>query len=258
MTSDVLPSEGSESRKLLLLGCSRRKRSDPGLLPAIDRYDGPAFRVVRRFLRQHKDPALSIFVLSAEFGLIHHRRPIPDYDRQMTAVRARELQPGVVSDLQRLVRDGAGQELFVLAGKTYRSLMQESLTQEWARASAGPACIRIASGPMGRKLSDLHDWLHGGPPAVQVGTNRAPGGIARLRGVAVEAATDQILELARRAQADERAQALRYQSWYVPLGGGRVAPKWLAAQLTGLPLDRFGTTEALRLLRRLGVPVLRV
>jgi hypothetical protein len=37
---------------MLILACSRRKRPDEGLLPAIERYDGPAFRVLRRFLRE--------------------------------------------------------------------------------------------------------------------------------------------------------------------------------------------------------------
>jgi hypothetical protein len=37
---------------MLILACSRRKRPDEGLLPAIEPYDGPAFRMVRRFLRE--------------------------------------------------------------------------------------------------------------------------------------------------------------------------------------------------------------
>jgi len=32
--------------RLLILSCSQRKRPDSGLLPAIERYDGPVFRVV--------------------------------------------------------------------------------------------------------------------------------------------------------------------------------------------------------------------
>ena len=242
-----------DRRRLLVLACSGRKRPDAALLPAIERYDGPAFRLLRRFLQQKSHASLSVYILSAEFGLIHDRMPIPDYDRQMTVTRAWELQPGVINELRRLVGDDDGQELFVLAGKTYLSLMQE-----WATESPRSARIRIASGPMGRKLSELYDWLHGGPPVVEVRNNGAPDSRARLRGVSVNATANQILELARRAQADGQEQALRYQSWYVPLDGGRIAPKWLVAQLTGLAPSRFGTTEALRLLQRLGVGVLRV
>ena len=44
--------EGARPDRMLILACSRRKRPDEGLLPAIERYDGPALRVVRRFLRE--------------------------------------------------------------------------------------------------------------------------------------------------------------------------------------------------------------
>ena len=36
--------------KLLLISCSQRKREDEGLLPAIDRYDGPAYRCLRKMI----------------------------------------------------------------------------------------------------------------------------------------------------------------------------------------------------------------
>ena len=55
---------------MLILACSRRKRPDDGLLPAIERYDGPAFRVLRRYLRERPAGAPDVFILSAEHGLI--------------------------------------------------------------------------------------------------------------------------------------------------------------------------------------------
>ena len=42
--------------RLLVLACSERKRAGPGLLPAAERYDGPAFRVLRAYLRTAADP----------------------------------------------------------------------------------------------------------------------------------------------------------------------------------------------------------
>jgi hypothetical protein len=70
----------------LILACSQRKRCAANRLPALERYDGPAFKVVRRFLRQHPDEKLhlGIQILSAEFGLIpskliviYFSKPIP-------------------------------------------------------------------------------------------------------------------------------------------------------------------------------------
>ena len=56
--------------RLLILSCSKAKRADCGLLPAIDRYDGPFFRVLRRYLRQQPADPPVVHILSAEFGLI--------------------------------------------------------------------------------------------------------------------------------------------------------------------------------------------
>ena len=53
-------------KHLLVMGCSETKRT-PGLLPAIDRYDGSAYRVLRSYLREREWPTnLSIAVLSAK------------------------------------------------------------------------------------------------------------------------------------------------------------------------------------------------
>jgi hypothetical protein len=49
--------EAARTGRMLILACSRRKRPDEGLLPAIERYDGPAFRVLRRFLRKSRRSA---------------------------------------------------------------------------------------------------------------------------------------------------------------------------------------------------------
>lgn len=66
-------------RQLLILSCTKRKRQDPGLLPAVDRYDEPSFRLLRRF-REHGLELPDVFVLSARYGLIHYEKPIPDYE----------------------------------------------------------------------------------------------------------------------------------------------------------------------------------
>ena len=68
--------EGARTGRMLILACSRRKRLDEGLLPAIDRYDGPAFRVLRRFLRERPAGAPDVLILSAKHGLIAHDLPI--------------------------------------------------------------------------------------------------------------------------------------------------------------------------------------
>ncbi|NEQ77914.1 MAG: hypothetical protein F6K23_35840 [Okeania sp. SIO2C9] len=51
-----------ESRHLLIISCTRRKSLDVGLIPAIARYDGPKFRVLRRFLQQQPSNCQDIYI----------------------------------------------------------------------------------------------------------------------------------------------------------------------------------------------------
>src|SRR5215211_4455445 len=94
--------DGVRTDRMLILACSRRKRPEEDLLPAVERYDGPAFRVLRRFLRESPSKAPDILILSAEHGLIPHDLPIAAYDRKMTEARAHELRPLVLAELDRM------------------------------------------------------------------------------------------------------------------------------------------------------------
>lgn len=100
----------AEPNSLVVLACSRRKRRTSRLIPTIDRYDAPMFRVFRKHraasplakggqsgvtlrpARPHSEPRPSgsgpspprgdipAYVLSARFGLIPGEQPIPRYE----------------------------------------------------------------------------------------------------------------------------------------------------------------------------------
>ena len=114
-----MTTERSTTDRMLILACSQRKRSDEGLLPAVERYDGPAFRVLRRFLRGGSSKAPVVLILSAEHGLIPHDLPIAAYDRRMTPARARELRPLVLAELDRMIDSCSSPEILVVAGRQY-------------------------------------------------------------------------------------------------------------------------------------------
>lgn len=71
------------ARRLLILKCSARKRGVEEPIPAIERYDGPLWQVLRSFLREQPLFAtdIDIYVLSAAFGLIPASQPIVWYDQ---------------------------------------------------------------------------------------------------------------------------------------------------------------------------------
>ena len=85
------------NRRLLILSCSQRKHTSQNPLPAIERYNGPLFFVLRRFIREcsRKASELDVYILSAAYGLIPEDFLIPLYDQKMNLSRVVELHPQV-------------------------------------------------------------------------------------------------------------------------------------------------------------------
>jgi hypothetical protein len=242
-------------RRLLILSCSQRKRPDPGLLPAIERYDGPAFRVLRKFFRERplEMQSLDVYILSAEFGLFSAHQPIPNYDRRMTPERADDLRRQALTTLEGILKKAQYEKLFISVGKDYLQALAgyELLT---------PADLKttLFTGTQGRKLATLRDWLYGSPHTLPYKPVLMPEqDKVRIRGVEIALTSEQVLEVARQALAERRGDPTRYQAWYALVADRRVAPKWLVSQLTGLPLKAFVTSEALRILKQLGIEVVR-
>jgi hypothetical protein len=142
-------------KRLLVLACTSRKRPDAGLLPAIQRYDGPSFRVLRKYRRSIADEGLNVVILSAEFGLIGDHEQIPDYDRFMNTQRAIQLRRKVLNQFGRVTDEFAPTSMLISAGQTYMRAMPDLQT-----IRAQGVVVKVADGPPGKKLSKLHDWLY--------------------------------------------------------------------------------------------------
>lgn len=243
----------SESR-LLVLACSHRKRFDDEPMPAIDRYDGPAFRLLRRFLVQNSVPPPVVRILSAEHGLIPADYPLSYYDRRMIQERAKTLQPQVIAGLKTTLSKKTYTNLLIWLGQDYLEAIYgyEAIIPDTLR-------VQIATGGIGRKLSILYDWLYGDSSNLRNGKGAySPRSAVYFRGVEVNLTAEQILDIARRAIATKDRRATHCQSWYVQVDDQRVAPKWLVSQITGLSVSSFVTNEARRVLTQLGVEVKRV
>ncbi len=140
---------------LLILGCSATKRHDADLMPALQRYDGPMYRVLRKALRERPGLAdrLKICVLSAEHGLISANTPIADYDRRMTRELATNMRPKVVEQANEIF-GGIRWPGFIACGKTYSIALP---AQIWY------ADMRSSFGGIGCQLAQLKTWLGGLP-----------------------------------------------------------------------------------------------
>jgi hypothetical protein len=140
------------ARRLLLLSCSQRKLNTPGKLAALQRYDGPAFKVVRRYLREIGDAQLTVCVLSAKYGVIGQHERIANYNLKMDRPRALELRDSSLAAVVSLLRQQRYQELFVCMSRTYLAALRgiEDLHPDVSFAAPG----------QGRKLAHLKAWLY--------------------------------------------------------------------------------------------------
>jgi hypothetical protein len=242
----------SSNLRLLILSCSSKKRSTPDLLPALERYDGPAYRVMNKFLRTYPSglQSLDVYILSAEFGLISSDKPIPNYNRRMTPQRAKELQQPTLNKLKHILIGKQYKELFISLGKDYLRVLAgfESLIPVDVN-------VTVSTRAIGYKLGELRNWLYG--EASRSSNNQAKvvqQGKAYLRGVEITYTSEQVIEIAHTALAKEQSLP-KCQMWYVQVGNQQVPPKWLVNQLTGLSVSAFHTDEAKRVLQQLGIKV---
>lgn len=241
-------------KRLLILSCSQRKHPDPGLLPAIERYDGPQFQIVRKYLRAYpaERQSLAVYILSAKFGLILANQPIPNYNQRMTPKYAQELQPQVLPKLESLL--SGCDELFINLGQSYWQVLVG-----YEKIIPPHLTPVIAQGSQGRRQVELHDWLYRGlPESSSTDTPTAFAGKARIRGVEINHTPAQILALACERLRQDGKDAANYQAWYVQVDDRQVSPKWLVSQLIGLPVGDFHSGEARRVLQQLGVEVKKV
>ena len=157
----------NSKRRLLILSCSQRKHETQELLPAIERYNGPLFFVVRRFLRECPCQArqLDVYILSASYGLIPGDFPIKWYDRRMDLPRAVELQSQVNSALSDILQNNYTSICFVL-GQTYLKAFESA--HDFIPVHTERI---IAHGWIGKKLTQLKQWLWGEQPLIHLERN---------------------------------------------------------------------------------------
>ena len=245
--------------RCLLVNCSKAKRQDVRPLPALERYDGMHFRILRRFLKNYPNAAqdLEIFILSAEFGLITATRLLPLYDRRMTPQRASVLRPQVCVELQSHLQRGNYAELFVSLTTNYRAALP---TLEEVVPSG--ILILQARGAQGIKAAQFKRWLYGPQtdhlkPPIKRG-HHSPRHGGTIHGCFLSLTPARILDQARTALHKGEGDPSNFRGWYALVDGQRVGTKWLVSLISGLPVSAFTAGEARRVLARLNIEIYRV
>jgi hypothetical protein len=141
--------------RLLIVGCSERKNAFSAEVPAIDLYDGPFFRTLRKARAEGVlDRRTEVFVLSAKYGLISSRAKIETYDQRMTAITAIEQRPRNERLLRLVAAERGYNEVMLALGSDYVSALGD------VGNVFGPhAVVHWANGRIGEKLSEVKRWL---------------------------------------------------------------------------------------------------
>lgn len=150
-------------RRLLIVGCSATKDPAPGFMPALDRYRGAYYQMIRQVPAGELP---EIVILSAQFGFIPSDGLIRDYNRRLTKARVAELLKGdrAAELLLILSRDPDEDpvvidEVCIAAGWLYRQLVDQVLG-ELERAKVIEIRRRVyTSGGIGTQRSQLKAWL---------------------------------------------------------------------------------------------------
>ena len=255
----LLPLEDQEkgTKRLLILSCSERKVETREDLPAIERYDGPLWRVLRSFLLRTSSTDLDIYVLSAEFGLIPADRLVPLYERKMTKERAKELHESTICQFKEIMKSRYTQLCLSLSQLYFNALLG------WEQIVPLTIDITITDGTLTTKQSQLKSWLAEQQweptrylPHQQI-TAKASHQVVVLNSVTIHLSKEEILEKARQALAAGVEGSDRYKDWYILLDDRPIAPKWLVSLISGVCVNKFDASRARNVLLSLGIDIIR-
>lgn len=147
------------TRRLLVTSCSSRKRLASVPLPAIERYDGGTYRVIRKLMREGQWPGdIDVLIISAKFGLLDSSDLIPNYDLRMTNALAAAMNPDLLNRLRQRLDDAPPIDAYL------------DLSAQYLRAVRGIDVLfshrgiplHKASGRIGERLRLLKAWVANG------------------------------------------------------------------------------------------------
>ncbi len=140
--------------RLLVIACSEKKRTDRSRLAAIDRYDGPTFRVLRRYIRENGKENLDVYVLSARYGLISSQKQIANYNFEMTHRRAAQLSKEVGHAVKAIIESNSWTDIGLCLGRNYLACLGD--IEDFVTAGV---TVTTLNGGLGSRLTILRNWL---------------------------------------------------------------------------------------------------
>ncbi len=140
---------------LLIISCSQKKVKTPVLLPAIERYDGPYYRSLRKIMRRSDyNNSLDVAIISAKYGLLQSYDEIEDYNLKMNADIANIKRDSVAIPLRKQILKKKYENIFINLGKDYLLAIKGFDKNLQLKIN-----FRYADGKIGKRLSQMKKWL---------------------------------------------------------------------------------------------------
>lgn len=142
-----------ERKKLLIISCSARKKKLSHPAPALEVYDGPIFKLLRKNInpRLHN---VDVRIISAKYGLITPKTCIMYYDKLISRKEAHEWNGKIVKSLKTLIQKNNYSEIFICLGKRYLPVingLEEHLPEDCE--------LLYARGGIGKKMKQTKEWI---------------------------------------------------------------------------------------------------
>ena len=153
-----------DNRRLLVIACTQSKAPDSGEIPAVDRYTGYGFDVLKAQLASlPADARPDVVILSARHGFIPGDRPIAAYDEMLTPDAANRLKrdAATAAAVEDLLGRGSYKDVMLFGSELYRDVMR-SFTHHFP---AGAAVTEVSGGVLAQK-AQLKQWLLNGRQAI--------------------------------------------------------------------------------------------
>ncbi len=177
----AVPDDSPGASRLLVLACSATKRSDPGYLPALYRYEGPLWQTLRA-----ADPGrrkTKVAFLSARHGFQDAAARLENYDARLTPDLAQRMIAGGMgtrwprpssprkpdnagmhpgAEIASMTRFGRipFRDVALVGGHLYLDVMR-AFIKEFMRMKCVTENARVTeiNGPIGLMRRDLRHWI---------------------------------------------------------------------------------------------------
>ena len=139
----------------MIISCSEKKNTQPGLLPVIQRYKGAWYGVINKLKRDGNLPDnLDILIISAKYGLINSEMQIENYDQKMDYTRARELNKPTLNKLENIISTTSYESILINLGSIYMAAISglDRIIPDRTR-------IRYLKGRIRERKRDMKLWI---------------------------------------------------------------------------------------------------